>query len=162
MRQHRTIPALRLKHRSGICVAKMLDNVGLRYPHRTSGTKAPRTLRPLPLLRFAASATGGAHLCSIQYYLRFWLSSCRTSLAVSALRIVRCCPKFSERSGTLSTVQFIMGNSQPPIFPSSFLQSLPNLSTTSQTEMTKNARSQYRVIGLRDCKEHYRGKCSII
>ena len=23
--QHRTIPALRLKHRSGICVAKMLD-----------------------------------------------------------------------------------------------------------------------------------------
>ena len=67
----------------------MLDNVGLRYPHRASGTKAPRTLRPLPLLRFAVSATGGAHLCSIQYYLRFWLSSCRTSLAVSALRIMR-------------------------------------------------------------------------
>ena len=94
--QHRTIPALRLKHRSrrlrhGICVAKMLDNVGLRYPHRASGAKAPRTLRPLPLLRFAVSATGGAHLCSIQYYLRFWLSSCRTSLAVSALRIMRYC-----------------------------------------------------------------------
>ncbi|MFZ1718873.1 MAG: hypothetical protein WAT95_06135 [Gemmiger qucibialis] len=70
--------------RHGICVAKMLDNVGLRYPHRASGAKAPRTLRPLPLLRFAVSA--GAHLCSIQYYLRFWLSSCRTSLAVSALR----------------------------------------------------------------------------
>ena len=67
----------------------MLDNVWLRYPHRASGTKAPRTLRPLPLLRFAVSATGGAHLCSIQYYLRFWLSSCRTSLAVSALRIMR-------------------------------------------------------------------------
>ncbi|WP_418760387.1 hypothetical protein, partial [Gemmiger sp.] len=47
----------------------------------------------LPLLRFAVSATGGAHLCSIQYYLRFWLSSCRTSLAVSALRIMRYCPK---------------------------------------------------------------------
>ena len=116
-RQHRIIPALRLKRRSGgsprqeppqaavalrsaslrlgvrhgICVAKMLDNVGLRYPHRASGTKAPRTLRPLPLLRFAVSATGGAHLCSIQYYLRFWLSSCRTSLAVSALRIMRYC-----------------------------------------------------------------------
>ncbi|MCI6445933.1 MAG: hypothetical protein MR806_06310, partial [Subdoligranulum sp.] len=45
----------------------------------------------LPLLRFAVSATGGAHLCSIQYYLRFWLSSCRTSLAVSALRIMRYC-----------------------------------------------------------------------
>ena len=83
-------PLRRLRH--GICVTKMLDNVGLRYPHRASGAKAPRTLRPLPLLRFAASATGGAHLCSIQYYLCFWLSSCRTSLAVSALRIVRCCP----------------------------------------------------------------------
>ncbi|MDY6126210.1 MAG: hypothetical protein SPI66_09460, partial [Gemmiger qucibialis] len=46
---------------------------------------------PLPLLRFAVSATGGAHLCSIQYYLRFWPSSCRTSLAVSALRIMRYC-----------------------------------------------------------------------
>ena len=82
-------PLRRLRH--GICVAKMLDNVGLRYPHRASGAKAPRTLRPLPLLRFAVSATGGAHLCSIQYYLRFWLGSCRTSLAVSALRIMRYC-----------------------------------------------------------------------
>ena len=57
------------------------------------GLNAPRILRPLPLLRFAVSATGGAHLCSIQYYLRFWLSSCRTSLAVSALRIMRYCLK---------------------------------------------------------------------
>ena len=82
-----------LSRQAGIvrCVAKMLDNVGLRYPHRASGAKAPRTLRPLPLLRFAVSATGGAHLCSIQYYLRFWLSICRTSLAVSALRIMRYC-----------------------------------------------------------------------
>ena len=69
----------------------MLDNVGLRYPHRASGTKAPRTLRPLPLLRFAVSATGGAHLCSTKYYLRFWLSSYRTSLVVSALRIMQYC-----------------------------------------------------------------------
>ena len=45
-----------------------------------------------PLLRFAVSATGGAHLCSIQYYLRFWLGICRTSLAVSVLRIMRYCP----------------------------------------------------------------------
>ena len=73
----------------------MLDNVRLRYPHRASGAKAPRTLRPLPLLRFAVSATGGAHLCSIQYYLRFWLSSCRTSLAVSALRIMRYYPEIN-------------------------------------------------------------------
>ena len=84
-------PLRQLRH--GICVAKMLDNVGLRYPHRASGAKAPRTLRPLPLLRFTVSATGGAHLCSIQHYLRFWLSICRTSLAVSALRIMRYCPK---------------------------------------------------------------------
>ena len=28
---------------------------------------------------------------SVQYYLRFWLSICRTSLAVSALRIMRYC-----------------------------------------------------------------------
>ena len=83
-------PLRQLRH--GICVAKMLDNVGLRYPHRASGAKAPRTLRPLPLLRFAVSATGGAHLCSIQYYLRFWLGIYRTSLAVSALRIMRYCP----------------------------------------------------------------------
>ena len=82
-------PLRQLRH--GICVAKMLDNVGLRYPHRASGAKAPRTLRPLPLLRFAVSAAGGAHLCSIQYYLRFWLGICRTSLAVSALRIIRYC-----------------------------------------------------------------------
>ncbi len=86
--------------RHGICVAKMLDNVGLRYPHRASA-KAPRTLRPLPLLRFAVSATGGAHLCSIQYYLRFWLGICRTSLAVSALRIMRYCHNKTKNPGTI-------------------------------------------------------------
>ena len=32
-------PLRRLQH--GICVAKMLDNVGLRYPHRASGAKSP-------------------------------------------------------------------------------------------------------------------------
>ena len=69
----------------------MLDNVGLRYPHRASGAKAPRTLRPLPLLRFAVSATGGAHLCSTKYYLRFLLSSLHFSLAASALRMMRYC-----------------------------------------------------------------------
>ena len=74
----------------------MLDNVGLRYPHRASGAKAPRTLRPLPLLRFAVSATGGAHLCSTKYYLRFLLSSLHLSLAASALRIMRYCLKKSD------------------------------------------------------------------
>ena len=51
--QHRTIPALRLKHRSGSL-----------FP-------------PLAALTFAASS--------------FWPSSYRTSLAVSALRIMRYC-----------------------------------------------------------------------
>ncbi len=75
------------------CYGKSITDPCLGYPHRASGAKAPRTLRPLPLLRFAASATGGAHLFSIQYYLRFWLSICRTSFAVSALRIMRYCLK---------------------------------------------------------------------
>ena len=93
-RQHRIIPALRLKHRSGGCgTASALPKCSIMSGCGTHivlrGAKAPRTLRPLPLLRFAVSATGGAHLCSIQYYLRFWLSICRTSLAVSALRIMR-------------------------------------------------------------------------
>ena len=39
------------------------------------------------------AAKGGAHLCSIQYYLRFWLGICRTSLTVSVLRIMRYCLK---------------------------------------------------------------------
>ncbi len=98
LRQHRTIPALRLKHRSGSCgtaaalpKCSIMSGCGTR--HRASGAKAPRTLRPLPLLRFAVSATGGAHLCSIQYYLRFWLGICRTSLTVSVLRIMRYCLK---------------------------------------------------------------------
>ncbi len=97
LRQHRTIPALRLKHRSGGCgTASALPKCSIMLGCGTRivlrGAKAPRTLRPLPLLRFAVSATGGAHLCSIQYYLRFWLGICRTSLAVSALRIMRYCP----------------------------------------------------------------------
>ena len=61
-RQHRTIPALRLKHRSGSCgTASALPKCSIR----------------------------------LQYYLRFWLGICRTSLAVSALRIVRYCLYYS-------------------------------------------------------------------
>ena len=59
LRQHRIIPALRLKHRSGGCgTASALPKCSIR----------------------------------LQYYLRFWLGICRTSLAVSALRIMRYCP----------------------------------------------------------------------
>ena len=56
LRQHRTIPALRLKHRSDGC------------------------------------GTASALPKDIQYYLRFWPSSCRTSLAVLALRIYAVLP----------------------------------------------------------------------
>ena len=81
--QHRTIPALRLKHRSDGCgTASALPKCSIMSG---CGTRI--------VLRFAVSATGGAHLCSIQYYLRFWLSICRTSLVVSALRIMRYCLK---------------------------------------------------------------------
>ena len=123
-------PLRRLRH--GICVAKMLDNVGLRYPHRASGAKAPRTLRPLPLLRFAVSATGSAHLCSIQYYLRFWLGICRTSLAVSALRIVRCCPRPLRDVEDAVPYIYFHDSSQiyfapfPPPYPPPFPAPIPN------------------------------------
>ena len=89
LRQHRTIPALRLKHRSGGCsTASALPKCSIMSG---CGTRI--------VLRFAVSATGGAHLCSIQYYLRFWLSICHTSLAVSALRIMRYCPWFFIQTG---------------------------------------------------------------
>ena len=101
-----TAPAAAARHLR----CQMLDNVGLRYPHRASGTKAPRTLRPLPLLRFAVSATGGAHLCSIQYYLCFWLGICRTSLAVSALRIMRYCLKTIDGAAEKSKISSISTN----------------------------------------------------
>ena len=85
--QHRTIPALRLKHRSGICgTASALPKCSIMSG---CGSRI--------VLRFAVSATGGAHPCSIQYYLRFWHGICRTSLAVSALRIMRYCLISSTR-----------------------------------------------------------------
>ncbi len=101
----------------------MLNNVGLRYPHRAWGRKTLRTLQPLPLLRFAVSATGGAHLCSIQYYLRFRLSSCRTSLAVSALRIMRYCLNPAQPGGGAGwaagqgTVRVTLAHAQGGVVP---------------------------------------------
>ena len=90
--QHRTIPALRLKHRSGSCgTASALPKCSIK-----SGCGTRIVLRgqkplalcdrcpcfgslfpPLAALTFAASS--------------FWPSSYRTSLAVSALRIMRYC-----------------------------------------------------------------------
>jgi hypothetical protein len=75
---------------------------------------------PLPLLRFAVSATGGAHLCSIQYYLRFWLSICRTSLAVSALRIMRYCLyffRFVKCSSSSTAATMIIVTAKTPSQP---------------------------------------------
>ncbi len=79
LRQHRIIPALRLKHRSG-------------------GSGTASALPKCSIIHKVLSA--------------LWLSSCRTSLAVSALRIMRYCPEF--RRGCLPTGKaprrlFLMG-----------------------------------------------------
>ena len=78
-RQHRTIPALRLKHRSGSCgtasalpKCSIMSGCGTRIVLRG---QSPRTLRPLPLLRFAVSATGGAHLAASSIICAFGLAS---------------------------------------------------------------------------------------
>ena len=101
--QHRTIPALRLKHRSGSCgtasalpKCSIMSGCGTRIVLRGQKPLAlcdrcpcfGSLFPPLAALTFA---------CSIQYYLRFWLSSCRTSLAVSALRIMRYCLSIAKR-----------------------------------------------------------------
>ena len=87
-RQHRTIPALRLNHRSGSCgtasalpKCSIMSGCGTRIVLR--GQK-PRTLRPLPLLRFAASATGALTFAASKYYLRFWLTSCALARRIGA------------------------------------------------------------------------------
>ncbi len=80
----------------------MLENVGLRYPHRASGTKKPLALcdrcpcfgslyPPPAALTFAAQSI----ICA-------FVSSRRTSLAVSALKIVRYCLKFKFSNHCLS------------------------------------------------------------
>ncbi|MFZ2204095.1 MAG: hypothetical protein WAV39_06720, partial [Gemmiger qucibialis] len=66
--------------------------------------------------RFAVSATGGAHLCSIQYYLRFWLGICRTSLAVSALRIMRYCPWNPQRIPAALCLKILLVFAKYPSF----------------------------------------------
>ncbi len=92
LRQHRTIPALRLKHRSGSCgTASALPKCRVAVPASCFGGKSPSHSATAAPASVRCFRHWRAHLCSIQYYLRFWLSSCRTSLAVSALRIVRCC-----------------------------------------------------------------------
>ena len=49
------------------------------------------------------AAKGGAHLCSIQYYLRLWLGICRTSLAYRHLELcgiaLYISPRHSKYSG---------------------------------------------------------------
>ena len=95
-RQHRTIPALRLKHRSGSCgtasalpKCSIMSGCGTRIVLR--GQKPLALCDRCPCFGSLFPPLAGAHLCSIQYYLRFWLGICRTSLAVSALRIMRYC-----------------------------------------------------------------------
>ena len=88
---------LAAKHRSGGCgtasalpKCSIMSGCGTRIVLR--GQKPLALCDRCPCFGSAVSATGGAHLCSIQYYLRFWLSICRTLLVVSALRIMRYCP----------------------------------------------------------------------
>ena len=59
-------------------------DLGYRYQHMKEG---PRTAG------FREGADPTLVYFKGKYYLRFWLSICRTSLAVSALRIMRYCPK---------------------------------------------------------------------
>ncbi len=117
--QHRTIPALRLKHRSGSCgtasalpKCSIMSGCGTRIVLR--GQKPLALCDRCPLLQFAVSATGGAHLCSIQYYLRFWLGICRTSLAVSALRIMRYCPYHLQQTLQITCRGRCSPSSHPP------------------------------------------------
>ncbi len=75
--------------------------------------------RPHRDFRFTADKIS---VCTnIQYYLRFWLGICRTSLAVSALRIMRYCPSF-PKTGHAATPAACPALSQIPnysflIFP---------------------------------------------
>ena len=137
LRQYRIIPALRLKHRSDGCgtasalpKCSIISGCGTRIVLR--GQKPLALCDRCPLLRFAVSATGGAHLCSIQYYLRFWLSSCRTSLTASALRIMRYCPYSSAPFSVLPSPIFL----HPSVF---FLHSTYPLIFSSSKPATKNA-----------------------
>ena len=94
IRQHRAIPPCG-RHHSGSCgtasalpKCSIMSGCGTRIVLRGkspshSATAAPASVRCFRHWRRSP--------CSIQYYLRFWLSSCRTSLAVSALRIMRYC-----------------------------------------------------------------------
>ena len=49
-----------------------------------------------PTVGPSAARWGDVYKRQIQYYLRFWLGICRTSLAVSALRIMRYCHKWQK------------------------------------------------------------------
>ena len=96
LRQHRTIPALRLKHRSGSCGTasalpkrSIMSGCGTRIVLR--GQKPLALCDRCPCFGSLFPPLAALTFCSIQYYLRFWLSICRTSLAVSALRIMRYC-----------------------------------------------------------------------
>ncbi len=98
---------LTAKHRSGGCGwqlrCQMLDNVGVAVPASCFGAKAPRTLRPLPSVR--CFATGGASPLQHPVLSALLLSICRTSFAVSALRIMRYCHKKYAFAADAQTAQ---------------------------------------------------------
>ncbi len=91
------IPALRLKHRSGSCgtasalpKCSIMSGCGTRIVLRGQKPLALRTAAPASVRCFRHWRR--STLPQVRDYLRFWLGICRTSLAVSALRIMRYCP----------------------------------------------------------------------
>ena len=92
LRQHRTIPALRLKHRSGSCgTASALPKCRVAVPASCFGGKSPShsaTAAPASVRCFRHWQRSPLQHPVLSALL---LSICRTSLAVSALRIMRCC-----------------------------------------------------------------------
>ena len=118
--QHRTIPALRLRHRSGGCgTASALPKCSIMSGcrvllHRASGAKALARSATAAPVWFAVSATGGARLCGIQYYLRF-LGSCRTIARRIGIELCRYCPlPFYNKRCKLPVGDDVLPSSRPP------------------------------------------------
>ncbi|MFR4667262.1 MAG: hypothetical protein ACLT8A_10890 [Subdoligranulum sp.] len=78
----------------------MLDNVGFAVCHTSSGGQKPLALcdHRCPCFGSLFPPLAALTLRHPVLCLRFWLGICRTSLAVSALRIMRYCPRVYQKS----------------------------------------------------------------
>ncbi|MFR4667779.1 MAG: hypothetical protein ACLT8A_13720 [Subdoligranulum sp.] len=86
----------------------MLDNVGLRYPHRASGAKGPRTLRPLPLLRFAVSATAALTFAASSIICAFGLAAAAPRSPYRHLELCGIALAFYCRAGAFLCREYLM------------------------------------------------------